>query len=266
MRAFAAHIVYLDESGTTVAAKGPDSYPVFVLAAILVGKDVYDREVVPELQLIKFRHFGQDQIIFHERDIRRQSGVFAIFQRDLKSREEFLSDVQSFIETAKFEIIAAIIAKDGTENLTEPLDAYEIALSMVMSAVSVKLEVMDEQNKLVHVVAESRGRIEDQALELAFRRIGKGEAIGEHPVMVSTSKFGWEIIFADKRSNSSGLQISDLLARPIGLSEVRPGQRNRAFQAIRAKSGTVITTLSRKALGPPTNASSPTPTEKLQST
>lgn len=34
---------------------------------------------------------------------------------------------------------------------------------------------------------------------------------------------------------SSGLQLADLVARPIGLSVLRPGQDNRAFDVLKNK-------------------------------
>jgi|TARA_R100001509_G_scaffold32112_1_gene17053 hypothetical protein len=34
---------------------------------------------------------------------------------------------------------------------------------------------------------------------------------------------------------SSGLQLADLVARPIGLKTLRPGQENRAFESLQPK-------------------------------
>lgn len=45
----------------------------------------------------------------------------------------------------------------------------------------------------------------------------------------------FEITFVDKKSNSAGLQIADLVARPVGMSILRPEQNNRAFEALRPK-------------------------------
>jgi hypothetical protein len=45
----------------------------------------------------------------------------------------------------------------------------------------------------------------------------------------------WEPVFVDKKSNSSGLQLADLMARPIGLKVLRPMQDNRAFDVLRPK-------------------------------
>jgi hypothetical protein len=45
----------------------------------------------------------------------------------------------------------------------------------------------------------------------------------------------FEIIIADKKANSVGLQIADIAARPIGLSVLRPDQPNRAFAILKKK-------------------------------
>lgn len=45
----------------------------------------------------------------------------------------------------------------------------------------------------------------------------------------------FEIVFADKKSNSVGLQFADLIARPVGLHLLKPEQENRAFNAFKAK-------------------------------
>jgi hypothetical protein len=78
------------------------------------------------------------------------------------------------------------------------------------------------------VVFESRGRVEDQTLELEFRRImdltrmrGMNETL--------------EFVCAPKSANSSGLQIADMTARPIGLHVLRPHQANRAWELIDRK-------------------------------
>ena len=80
----------------------------------------------------------------------------------------------------------------------------------------------------VHVIVEKRGKNEDDELELEFRRICDG-------ANYKSEKLNFEIVFADKKSNSAGLQLADLVARPIGLSVLRPDQPNRAFDAVKPK-------------------------------
>ena len=88
--------------------------------------------------------------------------------------------------------------------------------------------MQDQADPTVHVIVGKRGRNEDDDLELEFRRICDG-------ANYKSEKFNFEIVFADKKSNAAGLQLADLVARPIGLSVLRPGQPNRAFEAVKPK-------------------------------
>src|SRR6185295_16836789 len=65
-------------------------------------------------------------------------------------------------------------------------------------------------------------------LELDFLRVCKGQNSLKKPLP-------FELIIADKKTNSEGLQFADLAARPVGLSVIRPNQTNRAFQILKKK-------------------------------
>ena len=90
------------------------------------------------------------------------------------------------------------------------------------------LEEKGEQGKLTHVVVESRGKKEDRELELEFRRVCDGENTLAMP-------FPFKVLFSDKKAMCSGLQLADLVARPIGLRTLRPSQPNQAFSALEKK-------------------------------
>jgi len=45
----------------------------------------------------------------------------------------------------------------------------------------------------------------------------------------------FDIVFADKKVDSPGLQLADLVARPVGTSMLRPTQENRAFEVLKRK-------------------------------
>ena len=80
---FSDYIVYVDESGDHGLKSIDPQYPVFVLAFCVFAKAEYTNRLVPALQHFKFRHFGHDQVILHETDIRKDRGEFTM----LKSRE-----------------------------------------------------------------------------------------------------------------------------------------------------------------------------------
>ena len=62
----------------------------------------------------------------------------------------------------------------------------------------------------------------------------------QKPKLLSNSKiicltYRLLCVISDKRRNSEGLQFADIIARPIGLSVLRPEQPNRAFTILKEK-------------------------------
>ena len=78
------------------------------------------------------------------------------------------------------------------------------------------------------MILECRGKKEDDQLELEFRRICAG-------ANASGGKLSLEPRFVKKAANVPGLQIADLIARPIGRHVLDPKQQNRAFAIIETK-------------------------------
>jgi hypothetical protein len=77
---FSKYIVYVDESGDHGLETIDPQYPVFVLAFCIFHKRHYSEQVVSALEKFKFNHFGHDQIVLHEHEIRKEKGQFNIFR------------------------------------------------------------------------------------------------------------------------------------------------------------------------------------------
>lgn len=188
----------------------------------------YSENVVPALEIFKFKHFGHDQIVLHENEIRKEKGVFRIFPtKEHKGR--FMDDLTAIIEKNNFILISCVIDKRRLkEQQATPSNPYHIALRYCLETLYEFLDEKDEHQNLTHVVVEQRGKKEDNELELEFRRICDGQNIQEKILP-------FEILFSDKKAMSSGLQLADLVARPIGLHVLRRDQTNRAFDILRQK-------------------------------
>lgn len=221
---FSKYVVYVDESGDHSLESVDGGYPVFVLAFCVFHKVHYAREVVPAVERFKFDHFGHDVVVLHETDIRKERGAFRFNNKEEK--EAFLSELTGIIEAKNFILIACVIDK---RRLRERGDnPYHIALGFCLETLYELVQEKQQGDLQTHVVVECRGKKEDRELELEFRRICDGAN--------KTGKtLPFEVVFADKKTNSSGLQLADLVARPIGLSIVRPKQTNRAFDALTKK-------------------------------
>ncbi|MFW2342061.1 DUF3800 domain-containing protein [Brevundimonas sp.] len=232
---FSDYIIFADESGSPVLDRPDPTFPVFVLNCVLSSKADYADRIVPRLQRLKFDFVGHDQLVLHERDIRRQQKEFAFLQVDAAVRETFLDRMNGIVSSAEIDVIAAVIHKVRlAQKYADPWSPYEIALHFCMETLLRRLRQLGQEGKRIHVVFESRGKKEDAELELHFRRIAANQANWGYK-QPDFRVMEWEPIFVDKKSNSSGLQLADLMARPIGLKVLRPLQENRAFDVIRPK-------------------------------
>ena len=122
-------------------------------------------------------------------------------------------------------IVASVINKN---KLSGSVDLYALALRFCLESVMLFLKENGQEDKLTHIIFECRGAREDKDLELEFRRLcDKGGQFGKIDYL--------DILFVDKKANLAGLQIADLMARPIGLNALRPDQNNRAYEVIKNK-------------------------------
>ncbi len=222
------YIVYVDESGDHSLSQVNPDYPIFVLAFCLFKISDYTHEIVPALHALKFKFFGHDLNIFHEREIRKSLGPFKIlFNREV--RREFFTRLNALIEQAKFTIVACVIKKYEYRLTGYVNDSpYRVAMEFGLGRVFYQLQAEGQRGKKTFVIFESRGKNEDAELELEFRRLMDcTRIIG----MAET----FEFLTASKKSNSTGLQLADLVARPIGLHVWKPEQANRAVGILMSK-------------------------------
>ncbi|TDH37830.1 DUF3800 domain-containing protein [Pseudohoeflea suaedae] len=223
-----SYIFYADESGDHSLISVDPRYPVFALALCAFRKDTYCTRVVPRFQRLKFHYFGHDSIVLHEHDIRKQKNDFRIFV-DQTLRERFLSDLNECVKKSPFRIFSTVIHKDELRTDFFAENPYSICLKICLQQAALFLKRHGEVDRRTHFIFEKRGSKEDNELELEFRRItsGENELHERFPNFI--------IHFSDKRTNSTGMQIADLTARPLGLRVFRPAQANRAYELIQRK-------------------------------
>src|SRR5690606_32312727 len=134
---FSDHIVFVDESGDHGLENIDSAYPVFVLTFCVFKISEYVNQAVPRVQSLKFQYFGHDQIILHEKDIRKQDGVFLQFRQNVDLRTEFLSDINELVREVPFKIFTAIIDKSKLkECYTSPFSPYDLGLRFGLERVA----------------------------------------------------------------------------------------------------------------------------------
>lgn len=229
------YIIYVDESGDHGLDIINKEYPIFVLTFCLFKIHDYIHEAVPILQHFKFKYFGHDQIVLHETDIRKNKPPYGFLRTDRELRETFLSDLSATIEKTKFTIIPILIDKIKLKSkYIQPINPYNLGLRFGIERLNDILLKQEQENKEITIVFEKRGEKEDKDLELEFLRIcSKNEQFGYKNV--NFGNINYKFLLADKKTNSSGLQLADLTARPIGINFLRPTQNNRAYDIIKGK-------------------------------
>ena len=225
---FSDYIVYVDESGDHSLESIDAEYPVFVLAFCVFHKRHYSEKIIPAVEKLKFNYFGHDSVVLHENEIRKQKGPF-VFLSQLAVREEFMARLGSIMDESNFILITCVVDKARlSKSEGAGSNPYHVALGFCLDALRSFLAEKAQDHLKTHVIVECRGRKEDAELELEFRRICDGNN-------ATNKNLPFDVVFADKKTNLTGLQVADLVARPIGLNYIRPSQPNQAFEILRRK-------------------------------
>ena len=228
MPEFSDFVVYVDESGDHGLARMDPAYPMFVLAFCLVSKTDYSHRICTDLQHLKLRFWGHDEQVLHEHEIRKPNKHYE-FLFNVAKRAEFIEALNAMVHAAPFQLVAAVIRKlEFAKQYALPVNPYGLAMEFGLERIYRELQVLGQGNKLTHVIVEKRGYQEDDQLELAFRRICDG-------ANALRQRLPFELVMITKAANSAGLQLADLVARPIGIKVLRPDQPNRAYEILEGK-------------------------------
>jgi hypothetical protein len=210
---FSDYIIFVDESGDHGLKNINKDYPIFVLTFCIFNIDNYIKATT-NLQKLKFKYFGHDTIVLHESEIRRNKKEFTSFYKEIK--DNFLKDVTNMVEDECFSIISIVINK--YDLLDSNMNVYHDSMKWGLAQIS---NYFTFNGAKPYIIFESRGKKEDKELSEEFNNFG------------CSDYFIIKII--DKKANEAGLQIADLIARPIGLSVLKPKQKNRAMEILKKK-------------------------------
>ena len=223
---FSEYVVYVDESGDHGLVNIDSNYPIFVLCFCVFKKETYSKNIITKLSDIKFKYFGHDSVAIHSHDIRKKEHMFS-FLNNRKIESEFIDDINYFIINADFNIISCIIDKKKLkEKYSDQKNPYFLSIKFCLERL---YKFINNESLKTHIIFEARGKKEDDELELEFRRrIDAGSAF-------MPKNIPFEILIADKKTISAGLEIADLVAHPIGRKILKKDQSNRAFDTFKDK-------------------------------
>jgi len=215
-----------------------DPFPVFCLCGIIVNRDhfaAFDRR----WRTWKAHNLGSALVEVHEPNVRKRSKEF---HRDSRQQEQGLIDALSReLSDLDFVCIAGAIDKrsfaalhpSGRVDDFLPTSGYLMCVDFVIERF-VHFLYHAGRDAQGLVVAESRGLREDAEVHAEFLRLQV-----EGTQWNSEKWFRYQlrpyIEFERKDRNHSGLQIADLVARPIAERILRPTTSPERWEVIKSK-------------------------------
>jgi hypothetical protein len=73
-------IAFFDECGDHSLSKIDKDFPLFLLSTVVVERQAYAEEIIPDLAAFKLRYFAHEGINLHSREIRKAEGPFVLLQ------------------------------------------------------------------------------------------------------------------------------------------------------------------------------------------
>ncbi|MBF8266828.1 MAG: hypothetical protein HW388_336 [Dehalococcoidia bacterium] len=217
--------VFLDECGQ-YSLSSRDEFGAFVLSAVIIRDDDSQR-IDEQWRQWKTEKLGAASKLVHEPDVRKGKGSFWFQGNKLRQSQarESLSQILSELDFMGIVCVMnrpAYIADVGLQPLDNslPTHPYLMTLDFLMERLVMVLE-QQFGGARAHVVAEARGLLEDARLQSEFTRL-----FLEGTTYISASWFRQALApgidFKIKKDNITGLQLTDLLARPCGEKVLNP--------------------------------------------
>lgn len=237
-------IMYIDETGDHSLSKIQKSYPIFVLCGVICEDVYHDDILTPRLNELKRRHFGDESIILHSKEMTHPKGASHIGYgkfMDAEFRRKFYADFERMILGLDIAIVACVILKNKhfAKYGLEAKDPYLLSFDNLLNRLV--FELNDAQKG--RLVAESRDGVLDNQLEISYLS-ARIEGTNKVQPAEMKQKLESSIAFCKKVENVAGLQIADMVATPIARHFLekpeRPGNQLRyevVFEKVRNING-----------------------------
>jgi hypothetical protein len=209
--------LYLDESGDHVYREVNEaSHRFLCLLGCWFRNPEYLRfhESLEDFKSRHLPHHPDEPVILHREDIINARRAFKSL-RDADSRAKFDKDLIEVIRNAEFTVAAVIIDKALLRELHGNAAAhpYHLGLGFLLQRYA---GYLNHINRVGDVMAEARGRKEDQLLMESYERVYSRGVWG----VTSTNYFqsaltSHELKLKQKKANIAGLQLSDILGHPV---------------------------------------------------
>lgn len=217
---------FFDESGDHGLSKIDPGFPVFVLTGVLFRKDHYI-EAGNHIIALKQKLWPGKKVIFHSSDIRKCEKEFVILF-DPEIKKEFYNSFNKIITEQHYTVIAAgvrkILYNERYGKIGE--DVYQVSLSYIIERLVFYMDDIPGPKQVI-IYIEKRGKREDALLAAHLQKIRDRGTYYVSSARIKALIYGFK--FYDKKKDTIGLQLADLLAYPIARHIIDPDRANPAF-------------------------------------
>jgi len=226
------YFLFLDESGDHNLSFVDKNFPLFLLCGCIIELNHY-KALKNQINAFKHKFFGTKEVILHSRDIRKCQGAFQILF-DLQLKEQFYNDLNLILAESNYCLLGSGI--DKRKHIKKygkgAKDPYALSLSFIIERLIFYLDASDK-NAQVKILAEERGRKEDQMLLSHFNTIADRGTFYITPARLKQKVKG--LSFHNKYDNITGLQVADLCAYPLARHLLHPKEPYIPFTIIEKK-------------------------------
>ncbi len=221
------YIAFLDECGDHSLDKIDHDFPVFLLALLVVERKHYAEEIIPRIGQLKLKYWNHEGVNLHSRDIRKAYGAFS-FMLVPEKRNAFIQELTGIMCCMEYTLFISAIDKQKHKAKygANAYNPYNMALKLNLERV-MDLMALNGETELP-VIAEARGKSEDNMLEIEFLRLMSSGT----EYISKLSRLACPLVFRNKRDNVAGIQLADLCAHPCARHILKPEQPNQAYDIV----------------------------------
>ena len=233
--------LFLDECGGHATNRVDTKFPVFCLCGLVVDADKYRKQLAPRWSGFKAKYLGSIDQRIHEPSFRGKRLKYWLNSYGGHDPADFIKTLDSILREADYRVITTVIKKEEyrqflSESPTQvflPTSQYHIALDFILERFVHYLHYEAEDAEGL-VIAERIGPKETSQLMHEYNRLKI-----EGTQYISPSWFRYQlaenVMFGDKEDFIPGLEITDVIARPIAEKVLAPSADPTRWNPIREK-------------------------------
>lgn len=208
--------LYVDESGDHVFRNVDQPQHRFLCLLGCWFKNPAYLAFQKNLELLKQKHFPHnpdEPVILHREDMINRRRWFRVLIND-KRRKDFDLDLLAVIRAAEYSIVGVVVDKLALRSAYQESAAhpYHLAMGFLLQRY---VGFLNHINRVGDIMAESRGGREDRLLAESYTRAYERGAWMVHADSFQAALTSRELKLKNKQANIAGLQLADMLGRPV---------------------------------------------------